>query len=101
MSDLIRVMPAVALRGTTILPDMIVHFDVSREQVRKSSGGRAMLAGSRRYFSSPRGIRTRRNPAGWKICTISVLVAVIKQVIKLPNNILRILVEGQERAELL
>ncbi len=30
MSDLIRVMPAIALRGTTILPDMIVHFDVSR-----------------------------------------------------------------------
>ena len=32
MSDLIRVMPAIALRGTTILPDMIVHFDVSREK---------------------------------------------------------------------
>ena len=30
MDNLIKVMPAIALRGTTILPDMIVHFDISR-----------------------------------------------------------------------
>ena len=32
MNQLIQVMPAVALRGATILPDMIVHFDISREK---------------------------------------------------------------------
>lgn len=32
MSDIIYNLPAIALRGTTILPDMIVHFDVSREK---------------------------------------------------------------------
>ena len=32
MSDMIQHLPAIALRGTTILPDMIVHFDVSREK---------------------------------------------------------------------
>ena len=32
MSDIINNLPAIALRGTVILPDMIVHFDVSREK---------------------------------------------------------------------
>ena len=32
MSELIRILPAIALRGTTILPDMIVHFDISRSR---------------------------------------------------------------------
>lgn len=35
MSDMIENLPAIALRGTTILPDMIVHFDVSRENPSK------------------------------------------------------------------
>lgn len=50
MSDLIRVMPAVALRGTTILPDMIVHFDVSREKSIKAGRG-SHAAGSKSIFS--------------------------------------------------
>ena len=32
MNNTIKAMPAIALRGTTILPDMIVHFDISREK---------------------------------------------------------------------
>ena len=36
MKDIIQVMPAVALRGMTILPDMIVHFDVSRSKSKKA-----------------------------------------------------------------
>ncbi len=32
MNELIKVLPAIALRGTTILPDMIVHFDISRDK---------------------------------------------------------------------
>ena len=32
MSDMIQYLTAIALRGTTILPDMIVHFDVSRRK---------------------------------------------------------------------
>ena len=32
MNELISVLPAIALRGTTILPDMIVHFDISRDK---------------------------------------------------------------------
>ena len=33
MTNETQVMPAVALRGITILPDMIVHFDVSRKKI--------------------------------------------------------------------
>ena len=36
MSEPINVLPAIALRGTTILPGMIIHFDVSRERSRKA-----------------------------------------------------------------
>ena len=36
MSEPINVLPALALRGTTILPGMIIHFDVSRERSKKA-----------------------------------------------------------------
>lgn len=98
MSDLIRVMPAIALRGTTILPDMIVHFDVSREKSVKAV--EASMLQDQKIF-----LITQRDPENeepgladvYKIGTI----ATIKQVVKLPKGILRVLVEGEERAELI
>ena len=49
MSDMIQHLPAIALRGTTILPDMIVHFDVSREKsikaIEKATDGRTFTGG--------------------------------------------------------
>lgn len=98
MSDLVRVMPAIALRGTTILPDMIVHFDVSREKSVKAV--EASMLQDQKVF-----LITQRDPENeepgmadvYKIGTI----ATIKQVVKLPKGILRVLVEGEERAELI
>ncbi len=98
MSNIVEVMPAVALRGTVILPDMIVHFDISRPRSIKAVE-KAMLQDQRIFLI------TQKDPAVeapglnelYKIGTIGC----VKQVVKLPQNILRILVEGVERGELL
>lgn len=98
MSDIIYNLPAIALRGTTILPDMIVHFDVSREKSIQAIE-KAMMQDQRVLLI------TQKDPAVedpgqedlYKIGT----VAEIKQLVKLPKNIVRVLVEGMERAELI
>ena len=98
MSEITKVLPAVALRGMTILPGMVVHFDVSRERSIKAIE-RAMLQDEKVFLVTQKD-PDAEEPTGEDLYNIG-LVAVIKQVIKLPNNILRILVEGQDRAELL
>ena len=98
MKQPISILPAIALRGTTILPDMIVHFDVSRERSIKAIEA-AMLHDQKIFLV------TQKDPEGEKP-ELSELyqvgtVAYIKQVVKLPHDLLRVLVEGIERAELL
>lgn len=98
MNELIKVLPAIALRGTTILPDMIVHFDISRDKSVRAVE-EAMLRDQNIFLI------TQKDPSVeepgvldlYKVGTI----AKIKQVVKLPKHVLRILVEGLERAELL
>lgn len=98
MSDLIRVMPAIALRGTTILPDMIVHFDVSREKSVKAV--EASMLQDQKIFLVTQRDPENENPGLLDVYKIGT-IAVIKQVAKLPKGIVRVLVEGKERAELL
>ncbi len=97
MSDLIRVMPAVTLRGVTILPDMIVHFDVSREKSVKAVQS-AMISDQRVFLSTQRDPEIE-NPGLLDVYKIGT-VAKIKQIVKMPEGVLRILVEGEDRAEL-
>ena len=98
MTQLIQIMPAIALRGTTILPDMIVHFDVSRERSVKAIEA-AMLHDQTIFLITQKDpeIETPGIEELYKVGT----VAYIKQVVKLPHNLLRVLVEGKTRAELL
>lgn len=98
MSDLIRVMPAIALRGTTILPDMIVHFDVSREKSVKAV--EASMLQDQKVFLVTQRDPENENPGLLDVYKIGTIAA-IKQVAKLPKGIVRVLVEGKERAELL
>ncbi|MDD7023693.1 MAG: endopeptidase La [Oscillospiraceae bacterium] len=98
MSENTKTLPAVALPGMTILPGMVVHFDVSRERSMKAIE-RAMLKEEEVFLVTQKDPDTEE-PSGKDLFSIG-LVASIRQVIKLPNNILRILVEGKERAELL
>lgn len=91
-------LPLIALRRITVFPNMIVNFDVSRKKS-VSALEKAMLGG-REIF-----VVTQKDPEVedpsfddlYKIGTI----AVIKQIAKLPDNMVRVLVEGRQRAELL
>lgn len=91
------VLPAIALRVTTILPGMIVHFDVSRERSVKAIEA-AMLHDQKIFLVTQIDPEVESpNLAGvYHVGTI----AYIKQVVKLPQNLLRVLVEGTGRATL-
>ena len=98
MMSPIQLLPAIALRGTTILPGMIVHFDVSREKSVKAIEA-AMLNDQKIFLVTQKDpeVETPEISDLYHVGTI----AYIKQVVKLPKNLLRVLVEGTERAELL
>ena len=88
------VLPSIALRGTTILPGMIVHFDVSRERSIKAIEA-AMLHDQKIFLVTQKDpeVETPDSSGVYQVGTI----AYIKQVVKLPQNLLRVLVEGTGR----
>ena len=98
MRDVIQVMPAVALRGMTILPDMIVHFDVSRSKSKKAVE-RAMT-GNQKLFVVTQRDPDIENPEKEELFTAGTIVT-IKQMTKLQHGLIRVLVEAVERAELI
>lgn len=97
METMISKMPAVALRGMVILPGMIAHFDVSREKSMKAVE-QSMMDSQKIFLVAQRDVE-QEDPMVEDLYKIGV-IAEVKQVIKLQNNIVRILVEGLERAEL-
>ncbi|RDY30511.1 endopeptidase La [Lachnotalea glycerini] len=100
MSDLeqVKLMPTVTLRGMSILPDMVIHFDVSRKKSIKAVE-KAML-GDQKIFLVTQIDVNENEPEMEDLYNIGC-IAIIKQVIKLPNNILRVLVEGEGRGQLI
>lgn len=97
MKDLIETLPVVALRGMTILPGMVIHFDVSRERSVKAVE-QAMLREQRIFLVTQKDVQTEQ-PGPEDLFRIGTIAAV-KQVIKLPHKVIRVLAEGLERAEL-
>lgn len=97
MTNEIQVMPAIALRGTTILPDMIVHFDVSRKK--SICAIEEAMTKDQRIFLITQEDPKVDDPSMEDLYKIGT-IAVIKQVAKLPKDMLRVLVEGIERAEM-
>ena len=97
MTEEIKHIPAVALRGMTILPAMIVHFDISRE-ISVKAVEQAMLADQKLFVVTQRDPEISE-PVLDDLYRIGTIVE-IKQVIKMPKNILRVLAEGIQRAEL-
>ena len=97
MSDMIQHLPAIALRGTTILPDMIVHFDVSREKSIKAIE-KAMVQDQRVFLITQRDPQTEE-PSQEDLYTVGT-IGEIKQLVKNRKNMVQVLVEGKQRAEL-
>ncbi len=98
MEEKIITLPAIALRGLTVLPEMIQHFDISREK--SVSAVEYAMVGEQNVF-----LVTQRNPeteeptadALYQIGTI----ARIKQLVKMPGGVIRVMVEGLKRAEII
>ena len=90
-------MPMVALRGMTIMPEMVVHFDISRERSVEAVQ-EAMAKDQRVFLLAQRDIEVE-NPEETDLYRVGT-IATIKQIIKLPKQILRVLVAGEERAVL-
>ncbi len=90
--------PCVPLRGLSVLPGMIVHFDLNRA-FSIQAVERAMLKDQRIFLLSQRNDSVEE-PKEEELYTVGC-VASIKQVIKLPNGFVRVLIEGEHRARLL
>ena len=93
-----RSIPAVALRGLVILPDMTIHFDLSRKK--SITAVEQAMAGDQYLFVSAQRDMEEEDPGFEDLFQVGTLVR-IRQVTKLPNSIIRVLVEGEKRARLL
>ena len=98
MNELIKNIPVVALRGMTLLPSMITHFDISREKSVKAVET-AMLRDQKLVVVTQKSPETQ-DPGRKDLHKIGTLVTV-KQIMKLPQNIFRVLAEGLERVEVM
>ena len=97
MSERMKV-PAVALRGLTIFPEMIIHFDLSRKKSIEAVS--TAMSQARSLFVVTQRKTEIDDPNKEDLYEVGTLVT-IKQITKLPNHIVRVLVEGQKRARLI
>lgn len=90
-------MPMVALRGMVVMPEMVVHFDISRERSIEAVQ-EAMAKDQKIFLTAQRNIEVE-NPEEKDVYQVGT-IASVKQIIKLPKQILRVLVAAEERAVL-
>lgn len=90
-------MPMVALRGMTILPGMVVHFDINRERS-IAAVQESMTEEQKIFLAAQKSIETK-NPGKDDVFEVGT-VSAVKQIIKLPKHTVRVLVEGEQRAVL-
>lgn len=98
MEDKKITMPAVALRGLTILPGMVQHFDISREKLIRAIET-AMMGNQKVYLVTQRHPE-QETPAVADLYQMGT-ISQIKQLVKMPGGIIRVMVEGEKRAALL
>ena len=92
-----EVMPLIPLRGLTVYPDLVIHFDLGREKSIVALE-RAMMMNQTVFLATQKNAEIEL-PTLKDIYNVGT-VAVIKQMIKLPDGNIRILVDGQYRARL-
>lgn len=98
MEDKKITMPTVALRGLTILPGMVQHFDISREKSIRAIET-AMMGNQKVYLVTQRHPE-QETPAVADLYQMGT-ISQIKQLVKMPGGIIRVMVEGEKRAALL
>ncbi len=92
-----QVMPAVALRGLTVFPGMLIHFDLSREK--SALAVEAAMMGSQRLFAVTQKELQEEEPDIEQLYPVGTIV-MVKQVTKLQGSAIRVLIEGISRAKL-
>lgn len=98
MEDKRKTMPVVTLRNITILPGMLIHFDVSRKK--SIAAVEKVMKGDQQVFLITQINGETEHPSKEELYSVGT-VAAIKQMIKLPGNTVRVLVMGLEKAELI
>lgn len=97
MCEIMKVMPSVSLRGMVILPGMIIHFDISKPH--SIHAVEEAMQKDEKIFLVTLKNNDAQEPVQEDFYEVGV-IAKIKQLIRMPNNIVRVLVEGLERAGL-
>lgn len=90
-------MPAIALRGMTVLPDMVIHFDISRKKSIRAVE-KAMETDQKIFLVAQNNVEVA-DPGIEDLFSIGT-ISKVKQLIKLPNGVLRVLTEGISKATL-
>ncbi|MDV4150922.1 endopeptidase La [Clostridium sp. AL.422] len=98
MSEKFVTLPLIPLRGISIFPNMIIHFDVGREKSRAAI--EAAMANQTEIFLSTQKDYEIEEPEFDDIFEVGTICN-IKQIIKLPNDVIRVLVEGIDRGRLI
>lgn len=98
MEQKMETLPAIALRGLTVLPGMMIHFDISREK--SVAALEKAMVGNQRVFLITQKQGEIQDPEREDLFSVGCIAAV-KQLVKLPERIIRVMVEGLERAELI
>ena len=93
-----RSIPMIALRGMTVLPEMVIHFDVSREKSKKAIEESMVEEGQKIFLISQKDMDVE-DPGFEDVYSVGT-IATIRQIVKLPKNIVRVLISGEQRAEL-
>ena len=91
-------MPALALRGLTVFPNMLLHFDVGREASIKALD-ECMSSGRPIFLVAQRDMAVEQ-PALKDLYSVGTISSV-KQILRLPGNNVRVMVEGSGRGRLL
>ena len=97
MDNEIKSLPMVPLRGMTVMPGMVVHFDVSRARS-IAAVQEAMVEEQKIFLTAQRSIDTEE-PGAEDVYEIGT-VGTVRQIIKLPKQIVRVLVSGETRGRL-
>ncbi|HHD2594044.1 endopeptidase La [Clostridium perfringens] len=91
------ILPLIPLRGLTVFPNMVIYFDVGREK--SIEAVEKAMAGDQKIFLAAQKDIEIDNPSEDDIFNIGTICE-IKQIVKMPKNTIRVLVEGIERAKM-
>ena len=97
MNEVIKGLPVIALKGMTILPYMVIHFDINRKNLIETVEY-AMLHGQKIFITGYAGDEQQEDGREEQLRETGT-VCEIKQIMKLPGSVLRVMVRGMERGK--